>query len=129
MTYFAACFLLVFGELAFGGLFALAVPPFFKVERGFYKSSAAVYLASGLLTAIGAAMLASRGVNAGGLSVLRLWMVCAACTAFALVLGLYLFTLYTDLAALRSRAFTGALALGLFAVTMNALWVEPAGLG
>ena len=58
MTRFAACFILVFGELAWGGIFALAIPPFFNVERGFYKSSAAVYLAASITTAIGLGLLA-----------------------------------------------------------------------
>ena len=40
MSEFSACFLLVFGQLAVGGLAALAVPPFAMLERGFYKSSA-----------------------------------------------------------------------------------------
>ncbi len=61
MTRFAACFILVFGELAWGGLFALAIPPFFNVERGFYKSSASVYLAASITTAVGLGLLALRG--------------------------------------------------------------------
>src|SRR5208283_5305684 len=60
VTKFAVCFLLVFGELAFGGMFALAIPPFFKIERGFYKSTACVYLASALMATVGLGMLAWR---------------------------------------------------------------------
>src|SRR5947207_7093000 len=41
---FSDCFLLVFGQLAVGGLAALAVPPFAVLQRGFYKSSACVFL-------------------------------------------------------------------------------------
>ena len=41
-------------------MFALAIPPFFNVERGFYKSSASVYLAASLTTAIGLGFLALR---------------------------------------------------------------------
>ena len=44
MSEFSACFLLVFGQLAVGGLAALAVPPFALLERGFYKSSAGVFV-------------------------------------------------------------------------------------
>jgi hypothetical protein len=58
---FAHTYLILFGKLAVGGLLALAVPPFFDVERGFYKSTAAVYLALGYL------MFAGRSVSAGTL--------------------------------------------------------------
>ena len=63
VTKFAVCFLLVFGELALGGMFALAIPPFFKIERGFYKSTACVYLASALMTAIGLGGIVAKSLH------------------------------------------------------------------
>ena len=44
MTQFAECYLLIFGQLAVGGIAGLAVPPFQVIERGFYKSSAGIFL-------------------------------------------------------------------------------------
>ena len=53
MTQFAQCFLLIFAQLAAGGVVGLAVPPFAVLERGFYKSSAAVLLGCALSIALG----------------------------------------------------------------------------
>ncbi len=129
MTRFAVCFLLVFGELAFGGLFALAIPPFFQIERGFYKSSASVYLAFALLTTVGIGLLAWRaGANitpgpAG------LWIVCAIWIAFCAILGLYLSTLWSENGHLRARTFTAAFAVGLAAVVAGVLLLRPPSFG
>ncbi len=101
MTKFAVCFLLVFGELAVGGMFALAIPPFFKIERGFYKSTACVYLVSALMATIGLGMLAWRATGDHTPGPTALWIVCAIWAAFCLLFALYVFTLWTDLAILR----------------------------
>jgi len=127
VTKLALCFLLVFGELAFGGMFALAVPPFFKVERGFYKSTAAVYLASALMTTVGLAMLAWRANPA--LSTARLWLVCAIWLVFCLLFALYLVTLWTDHVIIRARAFSLGLLAGLVAVIALVLLLKPPALG
>ena len=115
MTRFAACFILVFGELSWGGLFALAIPPFFNVERGFYKSSASVYLAASLTTAIGLGLLALRGgASAAGPGVASLWTASA---------------LWTENGLLRSRAYALGLGLGLVALIANMMLLMPAGFG
>jgi len=129
VTRLGVCFLMVFGELAFGGTLALAIPPFFKIERGFFKSSAAVYLAAGLTNAIGLAFLAHRGDHPGSPAASSLWMLSALWMLFCIVLGLYLFTLWTDLGLMRARAYTCALAIGLAAVLANALMLKPAVFG
>jgi hypothetical protein len=129
VTRFGVCFLMVFGELAFGGTLALAIPPFFKVERGFYKSSAAVYLGAGIASAAGLGYLAMRGNQPGAPVAASLWMLSAAWAAFCIVLGVYLFTLWTDLGRLRARAYSLALGIGLLAVLANALMLKPAGFG
>ncbi len=98
MTKFAVCFLLVFGELALGGMFALAIPPFFKIERGFYKSTACVYLASALMATVGLGMLAWRATGNHTPGPTALWIVCAIWVAFCLLFALYVVTLWTDLA-------------------------------
>lgn len=129
-TKLAVCFLLIFGELAFGGTFALAIPPFFEVERGFYKSSATVYLVSALLTATGLGALAIRGGgDAPAPDVGRIWLLCALWLIFCLLFGFYLFTLWTDLGLLRARVFSLALAAGMVAVVANMLWLKPPSFG
>src|ERR1700674_2058422 len=120
---------MVFGELAFGGTLALAIPPFFKIERGFYKSSGAVYLAAGLTNAIGLAFLAHRGDHPGAPAASSLWLLSALWMLFVVVLGFYLLTLWTDHGLMRARAYTFALAIGLGAVLANALVLMPAGFG
>ena len=90
MTRFAACFILVFGELAWGGLFALAIPPFFNVERGFYKSSASVYLAASITTAVGLGLLALRGGASAGPGAVSLWTASALWTLSSAAVAVYL---------------------------------------
>lgn len=129
MNRFAASFLVVFGELAFGGTLALSIPPFFQVERGFYKSSAGVYLAAGLFDAIGLAMLAGRAQPSALPSRAGLWASAALWGVFCLVLGAYLYTLWTERGYLRARAYTVALACGLGAVIASVLAIAPAPAG
>jgi hypothetical protein len=135
MTRFAMCFLLVFGELAFGGVAALAVPPFFKVERGFYKSTASVYLACGLATAAGIGALAWRASQGRAnsetfaLSPMQLWIICAIWLVFCLIFGVYLYTLWTENGALRAAAFTSTLATGLVAIVTNVIVLIPPSFG
>lgn len=129
MTRFAACFILVFGELAWGGLLALAIPPFFKVERGFYKSSASVYLAASITTAVGLGLLALRGAGSAGPGAASLWTASALWTLSSVALAVYLYTLWTENGLLRARAYALSLALGLVALIANAMLLMPAGFG
>ena len=129
MTRFAACFILVFGELAWGGLFALAIPPFFKVERGFYKSSASVYLAASITTAVGLGLLALRGTGSAGPGAASLWTASVLWTLSSVALAVYLYTLWTENGLLRARAYALSLGLGLLALIANAMLLMPAGFG
>lgn len=129
VTKFAACFLLVFGELAFGGMFALAIPPFFKIERGFYKSSGGVYLGSGIVTGIGLAMLASRGAHPGQPGVIAMWIAAALWLCFSIAGALYVASMWTDLGRLRARAYTATLVTGLAAVIATVMLLKPADFG
>ena len=117
MTKFAECFLLVFAQLAAGGVAGLAVPPFAVLERGFYKSSAAVLLGCALVFLGGRIAL---GVRTGGLGPgqtleIALWVL------FTATLTLYLVSLWGDSAPRRARAYTAALATGLVALVSSAL--------
>jgi hypothetical protein len=105
-------FLLVFCQLAVGGMFCLAIPPFHEVERGYYKSSAFVYVLIAALALLGRLSLWwSAGADAGsGWIEILLWAAFVACS-----FG-YLLTLWGERVALRARLFaaswlTGAAAL------------------
>ena len=119
----------MFGELAFGGLLAIAVPPFFKVERGFYKSSAAVYLGAGLLPAIGFALLALRRAEPQAPATAALWLSSAIWAAFCLSLTVYMTTLWTDNGGLRARSYVTSLGIGLCGVIATVLTLKPATFG
>ena len=116
MSRFSDCFLLVFGQLAVGGMVGLAVPPFAVLERGFYKSSAAVFLGCALLFLGGKVALLARGAGAPGsrLVEIALW------AGFSGAIGLYLTSLWGHAIRLRARAYTAALATGLLALVASA---------
>jgi hypothetical protein len=118
MTEFAHAFLLVFGQLAFGGILALSIPGFHEIERGFFKSTACVYLGCGLAILLGKGYLvlfvrpetlwSVRGLEIG------MWvMFCASC-------GLYVYTLWGDPFVLRARAYLFTLLFGIVALSVSA---------
>ena len=61
MSRFSDCFLLLFGQLSVGGVIGLAIPPFSLIDRGFYRSSAGLFLAFSLLFVAGRIGLLVRG--------------------------------------------------------------------
>jgi len=111
---FSACFLLVFGQLAVGGLAALAVPPFSALERGFYKSSAGVFVGCAVLYLGGTVDLALRGRTPIGRGEIALW------SAFTIAQAGYLASLWGEVARRRARTFSLALLLGLVALSVSA---------
>ena len=129
MTRFAACFLLVFGQLAFGGIFALSIPPFLKVERGFYKSTAGVYLGAGLITATGFLWLAIRGAATTHPTRGALWSAAVPWLVFSAACAVYLATLWGEGGRLRARSYTAALAIGLVGVVANSILLKPSDFG
>jgi hypothetical protein len=129
VTRFAACFILVFGELAWGGIFALSIPPFFNVERGFYKSSASVYLAAALATAIALGCLGLRGGAHEGIGATPLWTAASLWTLTSLTFAAYLYTLWTENGPMRARFYLASLVLGLVAVIASATILMPPGFG
>ena len=126
MTEFAHTFLLVFGQLAVGGILALSVPGFHEIERGFFKSTACVYLGCGITILLGKAYLAFvtrpeplwslRGVEVGA------WLV------FCLFCGLYAYTLWGDPFVLRARAYLFTLLSGIVALSVSASTYRQASL-
>jgi len=111
---FSACFLLVFGQLAVGGLAALAVPPFALLERGFYKSSAGVFVGCAVLYLSATLDLAVRGRITIGYGEIALW------SAFTIAQAGYLASLWGERGRRRARTFSLALLLGLVALSASA---------
>jgi hypothetical protein len=115
MTLFARCFLLVFCQLGVGGLVALAVPPFHDLERGYFKSSAAVFFSMALAGGGGTIYLwLTRGATGIGLTEVLLWSACLPLYA------LYLSTLWGEAMIARARLFTATLATGTLALLFGA---------
>ena len=122
MAAFAHCFLLVFGQLAVGGFFALGRLPFHDIERGFYKSSGAVFLASGLCISVGELSLLWRPHGPGGPHPAEavLW------TVFALAAAVYVASLWGDPYRRRARAYLATLTAGTLALIVSAVGFSPA---
>ncbi len=108
---------------------AIAVPPFFQVERGFYKSSAGVYLGAGLIPAVGFALLAIRRAEPQAPSPFALWLDSGLWMVFCVAVGVYMFTLWTDLGLLRARSYLASLAIGLAGVVAATLTLMPSSFG
>jgi hypothetical protein len=113
---FGGCYLLIFGQLAVGGIAGLAVPPFAVIERGFYKSSAGIFLGAALVYLAGRIELALRAgaLPPHALAELVLWAVFAAATAR------YLAALWDEASAARMRRYPWALFSGLAALVLTA---------
>ena len=122
MTRFSECFLLVFGQLAAGGVIGLAVPPFAVIERGFYKSSAAVFLAAALVFLIGKGALAARPDAVPSPFEFVIW------GAFVMALGTYTASLWGRRPRLTARTYTLTLfaAVAALGVSSTAYRLGPA---
>lgn len=113
---FARCYLLVFGQLAVGGFMALTAPPFHEIERGFYKSTASVYLSAALATLAGLLTLAIESSDAGW----QRWFEVGAWAVFSASAATYVASLWGEAAGLRARAFTLTLLTGVIAASTSA---------
>ncbi|MFT4569152.1 MAG: hypothetical protein ACI8TX_002040 [Hyphomicrobiaceae bacterium] len=118
--YFAHIYLLVFAKIAVGGLLSLSIPPFAQMERGFYKSTAAVYLLAAIATAGGELTLASGTgpFSPSGIEI-TLW------SAFAAVFAVYWVSLYVKRPRLRALSYPAALVVGLVALATSAWQLAP----
>ena len=115
MTQFAECYLLIFGQLAVGGIAGLAVPPFTTIERGFYKSSAGIYVGAALLYLVGMIALVARApaVTTTALVELAAWGLFTACAT------VYLASLWDESAERRVRWYPRALFTGVAALVVT----------
>jgi hypothetical protein len=119
---FPDCFILIFGELAVGGVLCLAVPPFNAIERGFFKSSAGVFLTAALAMVAGKTALVLR---AGHLARPGIAIELGTWIGFTAALSLYLYSLWGDRYALRARAYLATVLSGLAALAISASHFRP----
>lgn len=125
MREFAEAFLLVFAQLGLGGLLSLAIPPFQQLERGFFKSTAAVYLGATTFPLAGWTwLLLTRETEEANWR----WLEVGAWAVFATLFALYLYSLWGDPYRLRARSYAAALIAGLAALTLTALRYATGGL-
>jgi hypothetical protein len=127
MDLFPRSFLLVFQQLAVGGFLSLSIPPFHVLSRGYYQSTAFVYLAIAGLAFAGRAVLwwnhrdeLRDGTMADSLQLL-LW------AAFILAAAGYVATLWSERVVLRARLFVCTWALGLIGLAAAAVAYTPGG--
>lgn len=113
MDLFPRAFLLVFCQLAVGGMFGLAIPSFHDIERGYYKSSAVVYVAIAALALAGRVGLwwSSAGADDGWrLAEIGVWAIFVGCATG------YLASLWSERVVLRARLFTATWVSGCIAL-------------
>ena len=117
MQAFPASFLLLFHQIALGGLFAIAATPFHELSRGFYKSTAGVLFVVGLLGLLGKASLYLKPLVAQpGLGrVLDFFFH----TLFILSFAVYLYSLWGERVVFRARSFSASLFAGLAALALS----------
>jgi hypothetical protein len=123
MELFPRSFLLVFAEIAVGGFFSLSIPSFREIDRGYYKSSGAVFLGLGLLGFVGRVTLWYGARDTHPVEIVEIVLLAAFLAAGA---G-YLWTLWSDAGVLRPRFFAGAWMLGFGALIAAAESFRPPG--
>lgn len=117
MQAFPASFLLLFYQVALGGLFAIAATPFHELERGFYKSTGGVLFVAGLLGLLGKSDLYRKSLSGGidfGTGVEMLFHI-----FFVLFFALYLFSLWGERILFRARTFSFSLLAGLTGLAVS----------
>lgn len=127
MQAFPASFLLLFHQVALGGLFAIAATPFHELSRGFYKSTAGVLFVVGALGFLGKADLYRKSLPAdqsqGSFIELLFYL------PFILSFALYLYSLWGERVVFRARVFSISLFAGLVALAASSRGFFQAPLG
>ena len=124
MDPFPHAFLLVFAQLTVGGFASLSIPPFRVIDRGYFKSTAVVYLLIGALTFVGKVALWHRtpAPTRGTLDTLDL----ALWGLFLATATGYVLTLWGEAMRLRARLFAATWSSGLLALVAAAHSYCPA---
>jgi hypothetical protein len=112
MDLFPRAFLLVFCQIAVGGMFCLAIPPFHDIERGYYKSSAVVYVMLAALALVGRIALWWNSADPGAWRSVEigLWAV------FVVFASAYLASLWSEYVIIRARLFAATWLSGFVAL-------------
>lgn len=118
MQAFSNSFLLLFYQVALGGLFAVAATPFHELERGFYKSTGAVLFIIGVLGLWGNTAF-YRDALADGIEVATV-MVPTLHVLFLVSFALYLISLWGERQGFRARMFASALLTGFAGLALSA---------
>lgn len=111
MGAFPTSFLLLFYQVALGGLFAIAATPFHELERGFYKSTGGVLLVIGALGFLGKADLFVESLSDGARPAATVEILLYL--FFVVFFALYILSLWGERVRFRARTFTLALFTGL----------------
>jgi hypothetical protein len=112
MRHFPSTFLLLFEQVAIGGLFALAAAPFHELARGFFKSTGGVLFVFGLLGFAGKFELHRKASAIGTAEAVELLLY----GLFLVFFALYLFSLWKENAPFRARVFALSLLSGTAAL-------------
>lgn len=124
MQAFPESFLILFYQVAVGGLFAIAATPFHELERGFYKSTAGVLFVLALLGFWGKIDLYGKSlIDSSSLATkidVSLYLL------FLVSFALYLYSLWVEMPVLRARAFAYSLFLGAGGLCFGAQFFHPA---
>jgi len=111
MQGFSSSFLIVFYQIALGGMFALAGTPFHEIERGFYKSTAGVLYFIALAGFCGKIIFY---VNSFSQKLtLGLGLEMAFHSAFIMAFTAYMISLWGERQVFRARSFAAAALTGL----------------
>jgi hypothetical protein len=124
MDAFPRSFLLVFNQLAVGGFLSLSIPPFQVVSRGYFQSTAAVYLLSAVTALIGRVALF---INNPAPATTLDWLQLLTWTIFVAIASGYFASLWGDRYALRARLFIGTWATGILGLIFSSVGYLPAG--
>ncbi len=118
MDPFPRAFLLVFAQLAVGGFASLSIPPFRQIDRGYFKSTAFVYLLIGAITFVGKVTLWYRTAPTARTAIdgleLVLWGLFLAAASG------YFATLWGEPVRLRARLFAATWISGVIALVVAA---------
>jgi hypothetical protein len=126
MRNFPSSFLILFHQVALGGLFALSVTPFHELERGFYKSTAGVLFVIALLGLWGKSALYWEAVSNPFSALTFAEAFFHLC--FVIAFACYLISLWGERQNFRARSFSSSILTGLVALFLSArsFYVAPA---
>jgi len=119
MQGFSSSFLILFYQIAVGGLFALAGTPFHEIERAFYKSTAGVLYAIALLGLWGKSTFYRQSLSEHFSWVVGLEVVFYF--AFTIFFSCYMVSLWGERRAFRARSFASSALTGLAGLMLSAL--------